>query len=186
MGVSPIVIVHKHAHAASILKHPMPLIELPHTAGCFVCGRDNPHGLRLASLVNTDTGQVQTVFTPAAHHIGFDGIIHGGILATLLDELMVWTAIWATGKACVAGELSLRFSNKATPGMPLRATAKITRNRSRIIETAAEVREGTTLICTGVGKYVPLGRDETVAFLTTLIPEPSTIEAIERLKLAAP
>src|SRR5450631_1264408 len=85
----------------------MPVLELPHTAGCFVCGRDNPLGLRLCSFVDPDTGNVQTTFTPQPHHIGFDNITHGGILATLLDELMVWSAIWVSRKACVAGELTL-------------------------------------------------------------------------------
>src|SRR5271155_4869386 len=135
----------------------MPLLELPHTAGCLVCGRDNPHGLHLTSFVDPDTSSVTTTFTPAPYHIGFESIIHGGVLATVLDELMVWTAIWASKKACVAAEMSLRFIQKAGVGKPLHATAKIIRQRSRLIETSAEIYYGSILICTSVGKYVPLG-----------------------------
>jgi uncharacterized protein (TIGR00369 family) len=154
------------------------LLELPHTAGCLVCGRDNPHGLNLTSLVDPDTGTVSTAFTPAAHHIGFEGIIHGGVLATLVDELMVWSSIWASRKACVAAELSLRFVQKAAPGQSLHAIATVTRQRSRMIEAAAEVFEGSTLICTATGKYMPMGSAETMALHRTLIEEPSVMSAI--------
>jgi acyl-coenzyme A thioesterase PaaI-like protein len=160
----------------------MPFLELPHTAGCLVCGRDNPHGLNLSSLVDPDTGIVSTTFTPAPHHIGFESIIHGGILATVADELMVWSAIWASGKACVAAELSLRFIQKAVIGQPLNCTAKITRQRSRLIETTAEIHDGALLICTAAGKYVPLGPGETRAFFKTFADEPDSRESAEMLR----
>jgi acyl-coenzyme A thioesterase PaaI-like protein len=163
----------------------MPLLELPHTAGCLVCGRDNPHGLNLSSFVDPDAGTVTTTFTPSPHHIGFESIIHGGILATVLDELMVWTAIWATGKACVAAELSLRFIEKAGIGRPLVCTAKITRQRSRLIETSAEIYDGPALICTATGKYAPLGSAETQAFLKTFIDDAGTRQAAEKLRATA-
>jgi acyl-coenzyme A thioesterase PaaI-like protein len=161
-------------------------IELPHTAGCLVCGRDNPHGLHLSSLVDPDTGIVSTTFSPAPHHIGFESIIHGGILATVVDELMVWSAIWSTGKACVAAELSLRFIEKAAVGRPLQVVAKITRQRSRLIETSAEIFDGPVLICSAMGKYVPLGQVETAAFLNTFVDEPATRDSADRLRKKGP
>jgi len=163
----------------------MPILELPHTTGCLVCGRDNPHGLHLTSLVGIETGDVSTTFIPAPHHIGFESIIHGGVLATVLDELMVWTAIWASKKACVAAELSLRFVQKAGVGQPLHASAKIARQRSRVIETSAELYDGSVLICTATGKYVPLGGEETAAFLKTLVDEPATLETARLLRSAS-
>ena len=81
----------------------MPRIELPHTAGCLVCGRDNPHGLHLSLHVDPDSGIVTVDFIPLAEHIGFEGIIHGGVLATVLDEAMVWAATWAGRRFCVCG-----------------------------------------------------------------------------------
>jgi uncharacterized protein (TIGR00369 family) len=158
------------------------MLELPHTAGCLVCGRDNPHGLHLSSSVDPSTGSIQTTFTPASHHIGFEGIIHGGILATVLDEVMVWSAIWASGRACVAAEMSLRFIKKAAVGMPLVVTAKITRQRSRMIETTGEIHTGTDLICAATGKYFPLGAAETVEFLNTFVNDPSTAQTDAQLR----
>src|SRR5687767_15623921 len=54
-------------------------MELPHTAGCLVCGRQNPHGLRLSLDVDESSGVVRVDFTPRPEHIGFEGIVHGGV-----------------------------------------------------------------------------------------------------------
>src|ERR1700694_4891372 len=70
----------------------MSLIELPHTRGCVACGHDNPHGLGLALHVETEDGTVTVQFVPRAQDIGFEGIIHGGVLAMVVDEAMVWAA----------------------------------------------------------------------------------------------
>jgi acyl-coenzyme A thioesterase PaaI-like protein len=157
-------------------------MELPHTAGCLVCGRDNPHGLHLSSIVDSDTGEICTNFSPGTHHIGFDGVIHGGILATVADEIMVWASIWVCGRACLAAELSLRFRSKAAVGRPLRAVAKVTHHRSRLIETSAQLHDGRTLICTAAGKYIPLGPDDTIAFLKTLVNDSATAECAQILR----
>ena len=160
----------------------MPILELPHTAGCLVCGRDNPHGLRLSSSVDPDTGSVQTAFTPASYHIGFENIIHGGVLATVLDEVMVWSAIWVSGRACVAAEMSLRFVKKAVAGMPLIVTAQVTRSRSRMVETTGGIHANGDLICTATGKYFPLGVVETAEFLKTFVEDPATGPTAEKLR----
>ena len=60
-------------------------MELPHTAGCLVCGRQNPHGLGLSLHVDEGSGVVSVEFAPRPEHIGFEGIVHGGVLATVLD-----------------------------------------------------------------------------------------------------
>src|SRR5262245_461657 len=98
----------------------MAILELPHTAGCLVCGRENPHGLHLHLHVDERTGQVETLFTPSQVHIGFEGIVHGGVLATILDEAMVWASTWQGRRFCVCGELTVRFKRSAEIGRPLK------------------------------------------------------------------
>src|SRR5437870_11277091 len=83
----------------------MPCIELPHTPGCLVCGRDNPLGLKLALFIEDSTGEVHVEFLPRPQHIGFEGIIHGGALATILDEAMVWAATWHGRRFCLCGAM---------------------------------------------------------------------------------
>jgi len=157
----------------------MPLIELPHTPGCLVCGRQNPVGLHLSLFVDTDTAEIRTRFTPGPQHIGFEGILHGGVLATVLDEAMVWAAIWTSKKACVAGELNVRFRKSALVGEEMICTTRVTVSRSRLIETTGELKtSGGQLIVTGAGKYVPLAGEPTSAFFRTLVSEPAVDQAI--------
>ena len=160
----------------------MPLIELPHTPGCLVCGRQNPVGLHLSLFVDTDTAEIRTRFTPGPQHIGFEGILHGGVLATVLDEAMVWAAIWTSKKACVAGELNVRFRKSAPVGEELHCLAKVKASRSRLVEVSGELAlaDGTP-IASGFGKYVPLAGEPTAAFMKTLVDEPPTSEAVRLL-----
>lgn len=154
------------------------MIELPHTTGCFVCGRDNTHGLHLSLHVEPSTGIVHTTFTPDAEHIGFQGIIHGGILATVADEAMVWAAIWSSHRSCVAGELTVRYKRKAIVGQPLIVQAKIKQSRPRLIETECDlVMNDGNLVASATGKYVPLSLADTEAFLRTLMDDPLTTAA---------
>jgi uncharacterized protein (TIGR00369 family) len=160
----------------------MPLIPLPRTAGCIVCGPANPHGLRLTSQVDPATGIVHTPFTPGPHHIGFDGLVHGGVLATVADEAMVWAAIWATRRACVAGELSVRYRRPTAPGDALTLVAAVVRTKGRLVETTATITTAAgQTVATATAKYLAGSPTETEAFFRTLLPDPSSIAAAVHL-----
>ena len=81
-------------------------LKLPRTRSCFVCGVGNPLGLNLAFQSTGTT--VTAVFRPRAEHVGFKRVVHGGLIATVLDEAMVW----ACGVFCKVQVLSdwMRFS----------------------------------------------------------------------------
>src|SRR3954447_14503718 len=143
-----------------------PMIELPHTPGCLVCGRENPHGLHLSLHVDPSTGVIAVTFTPGPEHIGFVGIVHGGVVATVLDEAMVWAAIWAGRRACVAGEMTVRFRAGARVGGPVRVEARVDSARARLVQTTGEARDADgNLVATASGKYVPLPEDRHRAFV---------------------
>jgi acyl-coenzyme A thioesterase PaaI-like protein len=159
------------------------MIELPHTAGCLVCGRENPRGLRLTLQVDPDKGIVTTHFTPTDLHIGFEGIIHGGVIATVLDEAMVWAATWRGRRFCVCGELSVRFRNAVRPGDELRIEAFVEFSRPKLVECASKVFDRTgKLLATGSGKYVPMSTDQHKAMTNTLVDEPATAESAAVLR----
>ena len=155
------------------------MLELPHTPNCLVCGRSNPHGLHLSLHVDPITGVVTTTFVPTKDHIGFEGIVHGGVLATVLDEAMVWAATWHGKRFCVAGEMSVRFRQSANVGEPLLVTAAIDLARSKLITATGEVRRAadTTLLTTATGNYVPLPDDRNRAFVATLVDDPQTAQS---------
>jgi len=105
---------------------------------CFGCGQLNPYGLRLRFFLNEDGG-VSAPWTPTREHEGFTGISHGGIITTVLDEVMGWALyqrdIWA-----VTGRLNVSFRKPVEIGDPTIATAWITSDSGRKLDLTAEVR----------------------------------------------
>lgn len=161
-------------------------MELPHTAGCMVCGRENPHGLRLDLHVDPAGGVVSTSFTPRPEHIGFVGVVHGGVIATVLDEVMVWAATWSGRRFCVCGEMTVRFRASAQVGRTLHIEARVDSFRPKLIQTSAEARDPDgAVVAIATGKYVSLPPDRNREFVKTLVDEPATQEAAGTLKAAA-
>ncbi|HZZ41605.1 MAG TPA: PaaI family thioesterase [Tepidisphaeraceae bacterium] len=159
------------------------LLELPHSAHCLVCGPQNPHGLHLSLFVNPTTGIVSTTFTPTKDHIGFENILHGGILMTLADEAMAWSAIWASKRLCLAAELTTRFLSPARPGSPLTITATITSKRPRLLTSHCTLHNAANqLISESTGKFIPLPESQTPTLLNSLLPHPNTAQAVSLLQ----
>jgi acyl-coenzyme A thioesterase PaaI-like protein len=163
----------------------MPTIELPHTAGCLVCGRSNPHGLHLSLHVDPQTAHITTTLVTQPRHIGFEGIVHGGVLATVLDEAMVWAATWAGRRFCVCAELTVRFQQSAGVGDTLTVAARVDSKRSRLITTVGEVlRHDGVVLAEASGKYVPVTPEPHVEFMRTFVEEASTQDAARSLRPA--
>ncbi len=130
--------------------------ELPHSKSCFACGSRNPAGLRLRFF--TDGQRVEARFTPRAEHNGFIGVVHGGITATILDEVMVWACAVREKQFCFSAEMTVRYLGPIQVGMEVLARGEMTENRrGRIFLTYGEITtvEGTTL-ATATAKYMPI------------------------------
>src|SRR3989454_831281 len=118
---------------------------LPHTHSCFVCGESNPVGLKLR--FETDGRVVQTRFVPRAEHVGFKQTVHGGLIATLLDEIMVWACAVATKRFAFCAELNVRFVHPLRPGEEVMAMAELVANRrGKGFEPKAELRKQRGLL----------------------------------------
>ncbi len=103
---------------------------------CFVCGPENPIGLKL-KFAQQGTG-VRAEFTPARWHVGFEGVVHGGILAALLDDAMA--NIWfVRGEEALTAKLEVRFRRAVQPGERLIVTAQPTGKRGALVTAHAEV-----------------------------------------------
>ncbi|NMC32158.1 MAG: PaaI family thioesterase [Veillonellaceae bacterium] len=109
---------------------------------CFACGRLNPCGLKLQFEEEGDT--YISHFTGEMQHQGYDGILHGGIISTLLDEIMA-RYIYAKGLTAVTARLEVRYLKPTPIGVPLLIKGRITKSRGRIYETAGsiELPDGT-------------------------------------------
>ena len=77
----------------------------PGSASCFVCGTDNPHGL--GAVFYDDGEKVWTELTPALHHQGWPGVLHGGIISAVLDETIGLTKLKLVRYYAMIGSLMM-------------------------------------------------------------------------------
>jgi uncharacterized protein (TIGR00369 family) len=132
------------------------MIKLPHTRSCFVCGLHNPVGLKLD--LETDGHLVRTRFLAKAEYAGFRETLHGGIIATVLDEVMVWACGIQTKRFAYSVELNFRFLQPARSGEMLEAIGELVQNRrNRVFETRGELRNKSGhVLASSTGKYLPI------------------------------
>jgi acyl-coenzyme A thioesterase PaaI-like protein len=104
---------------------------------CFACGKENPIGLKLDFHLEGE--EYVTRFTVKPEYQGWSAIAHGGLLATVLDEVMT-RLLWAKGISSVTGRLEVRYRAPASVGETLEVRAHIVRHRHTLIETEAVAR----------------------------------------------
>jgi len=122
-------------------------MEAPHrhqarlNPSCIVCGSQNPKGLAIQFRVEADGAHAE--WTPSGDWESFQGVIHGGIISTVLDEAMS-KAIVACGWEAFTVDLHVRFRGRVTPGETLLIRGWIVDRRKRLIraESALSTRNG--------------------------------------------
>jgi uncharacterized protein (TIGR00369 family) len=92
--------------------------------GCFVCGDDNTHGLHATFVVDKVNQSASCQYIIPQQFQGWKNIAHGGILATLLDEVSIYACRSVTCNV-VTAELSVRYKKPVTVNTPLTLQAKI-------------------------------------------------------------
>ena len=103
---------------------------------CFACGKENPIGLQL-KFIEKDESYI-TTFTAGPQHQGYDGIMHGGLVSTVLDEVMAGY-LYAKGFNAVTAKLEVRFRKPSPIGQLLTVTGKIVSQRSNMYELVSEI-----------------------------------------------
>lgn len=113
---------------------------------CFACGVDNPIGLHLTFTF--DGEEYITSFLADARYQGYQGIIHGGIIATLLDEVMA-RLVWEKAGPSATARMEVRYRRPAPVGAVIHVRGRITavRRDGQLYETAATatLADGTIL-----------------------------------------
>jgi acyl-coenzyme A thioesterase PaaI-like protein len=123
-------------------------------SGCFICGEDNPAGLRLDFYFDPETKKAYTEFIADRNYEGYRDILHGGIITSVLDEVMV-KAILASGILVVTSRLKVEFKQPAEIGRKLRAEGWITGQKGRVFFTEGHLFGGNNeIVATGEGVYV--------------------------------
>jgi acyl-coenzyme A thioesterase PaaI-like protein len=146
-------------------------IEVEENHYCFGCGRLNPHGLKLSFFADPD-GSVWADWLPAREQEGYAGIAHGGMITTVLDEVMGWVmssrAIWA-----MTGRLNVSFRKPVEIGKATRARAWIVADQGRKLEVSAELRriEDGALLAESSGLFVRVPEQVAIEWQARYVPE---------------
>jgi uncharacterized protein (TIGR00369 family) len=125
---------------------------------CFVCGEKNPIGLKLKFRADVSSGTTEADLTFAAHFQGWEKIVHGGLLATVLDEALIYAA-GAKGHHCVTGEITVRYIKPVPTGVPLRLRGRFVEDKGRIVlAESAILGDGDTELAKATGKLFKITR----------------------------
>jgi uncharacterized protein (TIGR00369 family) len=108
---------------------------------CFACGRNNDKGLHLEFSLNRQEKLVETTFVPLDVHQGWQGVVHGGIIATLMDEAMA-KLVQLLGFRALTASLDVRFKEVARTGELLRVKAEVAKLSKKIVYARAVINRG--------------------------------------------
>lgn len=120
--------------------------------GCFGCSKSNPDGLHLRFFRDGEevTG---TCMVPDKFH-GAPQIVHGGIVATILDEFSCAAAVALAGSRVVTGELQVRYERPCPVERPLAVRARIvSTDHPRYIVIEAEIHQDGARVVRSSGKF---------------------------------
>lgn len=96
---------------------------------CFVCGPGNPIGLHVRFRLEDDVCLAE--FTPGEEHVGYDKVAHGGILFSLLDDVMAnW--IWLQGEQCFTARADIRYRAQLPVGTTVRLEGRCLKRKGRL------------------------------------------------------
>jgi len=135
---------------------------------CFGCGPANPLGLRIASRPEkTEPAVLIADFDPKPEHEAFDGVVSGGILGTLVDCHMNWTAAWSLMQArgaarpptTVTLEYSIRMRRPTPSDRPVHLRARVLQLDDDRATVEAEVKSGGAVTATARGTFVAVKPD---------------------------
>jgi acyl-coenzyme A thioesterase PaaI-like protein len=132
---------------------------------CFGCGRLNQHGLQLLLVPDPEGDGVRTAFVPSSRTEGYTGMVHGGIITTVLDEVMAWS-LYRQGIWAVTGQLTTRYRKPIVLGETTTARGYFVRDRGRAIEMRGEIRRDAdgALLADATATFVRVPESQAVAW----------------------
>ena len=108
---------------------------------CFVCGKENSAGLRLLFRENESSHEVETEVSFPRYLQGWQETVHGGLLATVLDETMIKAAA-AIGIKCVTAEITVKYRKPATTDVSYVVSGRVLETRGRILTAESRIQDG--------------------------------------------
>ena len=107
----------------------------PNSKMCFICGLENPIGLKLR-MYQSEPGMIESTFTAPEHFQGYPGVLHGGIVATILDEISGRAQMGdpTRPRFMFTAKLEVKYRRNVPIGKPLRIVGKAGKSKGKIAE----------------------------------------------------
>jgi len=112
-------------------------VRVDRDRNCFVCGPDNPVGLKVTPEADGRGNAVIRLEVPATCQ-GWQGIVHGGILSTLFDEAAIYACMGRSGGA-VTAEMTMRYLKPVPVERPIEVRARVVKERRRKLSVEGEI-----------------------------------------------
>jgi len=130
---------------------PAPDANTPHSQ-CVLCGTQNPKSMKLTFHAQADDS-VRASFQAHDSFQGYDGILHGGIIAALLDSAMTH-CLFHRGISGVTGELRVRYRQAIPCGTTLDIWARLMRARPPLYQLESEIRVEGQIMAWAEAKFM--------------------------------
>ena len=112
----------------------------PNSNYCFVCGRNNPRGLYM-TFYDNGTNEVVSEYSVSEDYQGYPGIVHGGVVAAMLDEVVLRAAmIDDHHHFTMSVRIEVKYRQPVPTETPLRIVGRIARLRGRLGKAIGEIR----------------------------------------------
>ncbi len=136
----------------------------PTSRMCFVCGRQNPAGLHLTFYDDLEAGQVKVPLNIPDTYQGYPGIVHGGIVATVLDEVSGRAIALAQEDApfWMTAKMEVRYHKPTPTETPLTAVGWVEKLRNRSARVVGEIRRSDGTVTASVASVVVKPSEETL------------------------
>lgn len=121
--------------------------------GCFVCGPGNPIGLKLRFRMEGDVCRAE--FTPDSRHAGYRDVTHGGIVFSLLDDVMAnW--LWLQGIQCFTAKADIRYRAQLPIGVAVRLEGRCLKRKGRLALMEGKVIRSDTdeIVAEATGSFM--------------------------------
>ncbi len=116
---------------------------------CFGCSPDNHHGLKLEFWLNEENKSVETKWNPTDYLQGYTNVLHGGIQATIMDEIASWVVYVLLETAGVTSKMEIRYLKPVLISKgTLTIKGKIVSKEKRLANISVELFDGNNELCT--------------------------------------
>lgn len=137
---------------------------------CFGCSPNHPTGLKL-QFERAEDGGVRTYFTPTERHEGAPGIMHGGLVMTVADELGAWALIAELERFGFTTHAACRYKRPARIGEKIEGLATIKKAGRRTVDTEVRLQQGGEEIFSAELKFMILEIAQAEKLLGRPLPE---------------